>query len=348
MSSRPVAFPLLTALALALTSCGGSGRGTIGGSVASCPTGDVVRYALYTAPSDGGQTYGAPAEAFWRIPVGFRFEDDSPPPYGPITRDTVRALGMLDVPDVVWIYRAGQPACRAQVSGFVAMPEDPGVGISTVVSAVTRDCLPTDDARDAWVLAVAEEPKGCGFAPAGALASLTLDESGGTYALPGSKAPVPAPLDMAVERPACAPSCQTLWSLRSVESSPRVAEMTVTHLVDTSDDEPCNWQATDQFGIYLGGGPGVAPTELLLPPDPAAPDGNDGAGTILPMSLAGAFVDGTGPRIVTLLDVARWGAYSIVPDPARGAALGAGQRLTYYRHHEEDFWFRSLAPYCGP
>lgn len=342
--SRFLAFSIVVAAA-----CGGGARVSSGGSVASCPTGDVVRYALYVMAADGGQTYGAPAEAFWRIPVGFRFEDDSPPPYGPITRDAVRALGMLDVPDVVWIYRAGQPACRAQVSGFVAMPEDPGVGVSTIVSAVTRDCLPTDEnTRDAWVLAVAEEPVGCGFAPAGALASLTLDESGGTYALPGSKAPVPAPLDMAVTRPACAPSCQTLWSLRSVESSPRVAEMTVTHLVDTSDAEPCNWQVADQFGIYLGGGPGVAPTELLLPPDPATPDGDDGAGTILPMSLAGAFVDGTGPRIVTLLDIARWGAYSIVPDATRGVALGTGQRVQYYRNHEEDFWFRSLAPYCGP
>ena len=102
-------------------------------------------------------------------------------------------------------------------------------------------------------------------------------------------------------------------------------------------------QVTDAFGVFIGGGPGVAPTRLDLPPDPAAPDGDDGAGTILPMSLAGAFVDGTGPRIVTLLDIARWGAYSIAADPARGAVLGAGQRVRYYKNHEEDFWYRSLS-----
>jgi hypothetical protein len=262
----------------------------------------------------------------------------------------VRALGMLDVPDVVWLYDGVRPACRAQIAGFVATPEDPGVGISTVVSAVTSDCLPVDGAttRDAWVLAVAAEPVGCGFAPAAALASHALDEKEGTYVVPATRQSVPPPFDLVVQRPECAPSCPTLWSLRSVESSPRVAEMTVTHLVDTSQDEPCNWEVSDNFGVYIGGGPGVAPTRLDLPPDPAAPDGDDGAGTILPMSLAGAFVDGTGPRIITLLDIARWGAYSIAADPARGAVLGAGQRVRYYRNHEEDFWYRSLAPYCGP
>jgi len=296
-----------------------------------------VRYAIRQMAADGGQTYGSPASEHWSIPLGFRFEDASPPPFGPITREAVAALGMPDVPDVVWLYDGTGPACRAQITGFVATPEDPGIGISTVISAITSDCLPTDDTRDAWVLAVAAEPVGCGFARATTLASHLLEEKEGVYTLPATKRSVPPPIDLAVERPACAPSCPTLWSLRTVESSPRVTEMTVTHLVDSSQEEPCNWEVADQFGIYLGGGPGVAPTELKLP---ALPDEEYTA----PMSLAGAFVDGTGPRIVALLDMAAWGAYAITAD----ATYGAGQRVRYYRHHEEDFWYRSLAPYCGP
>lgn len=182
------------------------------------------------------------------------------------------------------------------------------------------------------------EPEGCGFAPAAALASLTLDEKDGSYAVPGNRPSVPPPLDLAVERPDCAPSCPTLWSLRSVESSPRVAEMTVTHLVEMADaDDPCGWHVYDQFGIYLGGGPGVAPRELVQPPDEYGAERP-------PMSLSGAFVDGTGPRIVALVDTATWAAYSITAD----ATYGAGNRVHYYRNHEEDSWYRSLAPYCGP
>jgi len=62
------------------------------------------------------------------------------------------------------------------------------------------------------------------------------------------------------------------------------------------------------------------------------------------MSLAGVFAEGDRPRIVTLLDIATWAAYDL--DAA--ATLGGGARIAYYRNHEEDFWYRSLAPYCGP
>ena len=316
---RLAAFPLVLAAA-----CGGKSNPAAGTNSPACPSADVVRYALWQAPTDGGQSYGAPATGHWTIPVGFRFEDQSPPPHGPITRDAVVALGMPDVPDVVWLYDGARPACKAQVTGFIAVPEDHGMGISTTVSAVTEDCAPTSgDTRDAWVLAVATEPVGCGFARANVLAT---------------KQSIPPPIDLAVQRPACAPSCPTLWSLRTVESSPRVTEMTVTHIVNArSPDDPCNWEWSDQFGIFLGGGPGVAPKELTLPP---VVDGD----YVDTMSLAGAFVDGTGPRIVALVDIAVWGAYSITAD----ASYGAGQRIRYFRNHEEDFWYRSLAPYCGP
>lgn len=329
---RLVAFTLFAA------ACGGKSNPAAGTNTPACPSADVVRYAIWQAPTDGGQTYGAPATGHWTVPVGYRFEDQAPPPAGPITRDAVVALGMLDVPDVVWLYDGARPACKARVTGFIAVPEDHGMGISTTVSAVTEDCAPSGETREAWILAVPTEPVGCGFAPAAPLASHTLDEKDGQYAIPATKQSIPPPLDLAVQRPACAPSCPTLWSLRSVESSPRVTEMTVTHIVDAGElDDPCNWEWNDQFGIYLGGGPGVAPKELRVPPPPE----DDYVETV---SLAGAFVDGTGPRIVALLDVAVWGAYSITAD----ATLDAGQRVRYYRNHEEDFWYRSLAPYCGP
>jgi len=182
----------------------------------------------------------------------------------------------------------------------------------------------------------AERVDGCNLVVPREVGRVQGEERDTGFYLPPGPAPVPEPWATAVGPARCAPACVTLWSIDEAPGRPAISEATVTRITPGEPDEACGWDSDTTFAHYLRGDDGAV-RPLPLPRFPDQEWQGD-------MSLAGVLADGEVPRVVMFTDVATWAAFDLGGD----GTLAGGRRVSYFVPHEEDFTFRSLAPYCGP
>jgi hypothetical protein len=334
----------LLVLVLTTAGCGGKpAGGTLGnagsGGKGGCPAATRVRLAAWS--SGASSMEGSPA---WRVPLVVRTLDgdydqleQQRAQAAPISADALRAAGAETLPGTVWLFRdtanGPAPLCAATigtpyraVGGDGAIYEELGVELVGCPNPIQ------DDAFVGWI--ALDEPTGCALVATADVASRTWD--GETW--DGNiAAGDPMPKELAGHQPPPPASSPggvrgTLWSARAakVNGAPIAWELTTTHIDAPAGTQSCSFdvdKVNDHLDYFTMVGGAAVPV--------AAPE---------PGRLVGVLAEGASARVLLLHGS---GNYATLGVDADGKPTGTGG-AQYYIPHDEDFFYFSMAPYCGP
>jgi hypothetical protein len=336
--------PLVLLALSTAAACGGKGSSstlgnTSGGGKVACPAADRVRIATWTS---GASNYeGQPR---WRLPLVVKFlegnwetHEAQRTPAVPATTDDLRAAGAEALPPTVWLYREtlGGPAgpCAATVGApYRAVGGD---GATYQELGVELDgCGDPNQEEPFYGWISLDEPTDCSLVLVAEAGARTWDGEhwDGKIAegdpMPKELTPhVPAP-----PTPSPGGIRGSLWAARAARTaetaSPIAWELTTTYIDAMPGTQSCSLDHIDDHldHFVMAGGAAV----------PVA--------TPAPARLTGVLSTAGSPRV--LLFIAS-GDYTTVGVDATGKTTSNGG-ATYYIPHEEDGFYYSLAPYCGP
>jgi hypothetical protein len=334
---------LVFVLVFGTAACGGKpAGGTLGNTAAAskggCPAATRVRIASWS--SGAGSMEGSPK---WRVPLVVRalegdyeqFEQQRAQA-APISADALRAAGAETLPGTVWLFRDAvngpAPLCAATIGApYRAVGGDGAIYEELGVELVGCPNPTQEDAFVGWVSL--DEPTGCALVATTDVASRAWEgETWDGNVAPGD----PMPKELVGHQPPPPSSSPagirgTLWAARAakVDGAPIAWELTTTHIAAPPGTEACSFvdNVVDHLDYFTMVGGAAVPVES-------------------PMHgrLVGVLAEGASPRVLLLHGS---GDYATLGVDADGKPTG-NSGAQYYIPHDEDFFYYSLAPYCGP